>query len=821
MRLVERLEEVRTDLRLAVRQLISAPAFTVMASFTLALGIGVNSAIFALADAVLIRPLPFGRAERLVMLWERTPGSPKAGVSPLNMRDWTLQSRSFDGIAYVQKGMGGGPLLMAPDGSVETAERQSTSVNFFDVLEVVPVVGRTFKPEDDGPSPRVVLLGEAVWRRRFSADPSIVGRQVRLNGQPYTVVGVVADDVQFSRPAEIWTLSGQFPDIPALRAMRAFDVVARLKAGVTIEAAQAELAVIAERLTREHPEANQGAGVIVEPVRAGIVGNDLQTTSIFLLGVAGSVLLLCCANIANLLLARLTARAREIAVRSALGAGRSRVVRQLATESLVLAVTGGALGIAAGAAIVNAAPALIPAGLLPAAVTPEFDPRVVLFGLAVALVAGVAFGVAPAWQATGTSLVSVMSSESRSATAGGSRLRGLLVASEVAAAVLLLCGAGLLLQTLLTLVGGDTGYRTTSASVLTLDFSVRTGTNSRYPSPEALIQFYDTVGREVSALPEVRHVGWASSLPYGTRELGRWPFEIVGDPAVEGRDRPTADYTTADPGYFRTLDLPVVSGRGFDERDTLRSAPVCLVNEAFVRRHFKHRNPIGARLSLIAAPDRPAQIREIVGVARQTSGEPDAPEELVQVYVPLAQYPTGDVYMVVQPSVGAAATLTPLVRRVVARIDPDVPVRRDRTLETLSIESTAGYRFRAWMVGTFAVLALVLAMVGVFGVLAYTVRQRQREIGVRMALGATRMRVMWLVFRDAGRMIALGAVVGLVLAGVSARLIGAFLFGVDPLDPLTFVSVPLVILLTAIAAAAAPAWRASRLNPVEAFRHEG
>jgi putative ABC transport system permease protein len=685
----------------------------------------------------------------------------------------------------------------------------------------VPVVGRTFKPEDVGPSPRVVLLGEAVWRRRFSADPSIVGRAVRLNGEPYTVVGVVADNVQFSRPAEIWTLSPPFPDVPVLRAMRAFDVVARLNSGVTMASAQAELAVIAERLAREYPEPNQGTSVIVEPVRAGIVGSDLQTTSIFLLGVVGCVLLLCCANVANLLLARATARSREIAVRSALGAERRRIVQQLLTESLVLAAMGGALGVGVGAAILKAAPALMPPGLLPAAVTPAFDVRVVLFGLTAALAVGVGFGMVPAWQATGTSLVSVMSSESRSVTATGSRLRSLLVASEVAAAVVLLCGAGLLLQTVLTLVRGGTGYRSTSESVLTLDFSVRTGKNSRYPSEEAVTQFYDAVGRDVASLPEVRSVGWASSLPYGTSELGRWAFEIVGDPPAEARDRPTAEYTTADPGYFETLDLPIVSGRGFNQRDTLHSVPVCLVNEAFVRRHFEHRNPIGARLSLIAAPDRPAQIREIVGVARQTSGEPDAPEELVQVYVPLAQYPTGDVYMVVQPSVGAARALTPLVRRVVARIDPDVPVRRDRTLETLAIESTAGYRFRAKMVGTFAALALMLAMVGVFAVLACTVEQRQREIGVRMALGATGARVMWLVFRDAGGMIAAGAVVGLVLAALSGRLLAAFLFGVDPLDPLTFVSVPAVILFTAVAAAAAPAWRASRINPVEAFRHEG
>jgi putative ABC transport system permease protein len=547
----------------------------------------------------------------------------------------------------------------------------------------------------------------------------------------------------------------------------------------------------------------------------------LATTSVFLLGVVGFVLLLCCANVANLLLARAAARAREIAVRSALGAERGRIMRQLLTESLVLAVLGGMLGIGVGGAILRAAPALIPPGLLPAAVAPAFDLRVVLFGLGAALAVGVVFGVFPAWQATGASLAGVMASESRSATSTSRRLRSLLVSGEVAAAVVLLCGAGLLLQTLLKLVGGDTGYRAGSESVLTLDFSVPTGKSSRYPTQEAITQFYDAVGRDVSALPEVRRVGWASSLPYGTSELGRWAFEIVGDPQLETRDRPMAEYTTADPGYFRTLDLPIVSGRGFTERDTMRSVPVCLVNEAFVRRHFQGRNPIGARLSIITPFNGPTQTREIVGVARQTSGEPDAPEELLQIYVPLAQYPTGDVYMVVQPSIGAAEILTPLIRRVVARIDPDVPVRRDRTLETLSIASTSGYRFRAQMVGTFAALALVLAMVGVFGVLAYIVQQRQREIGVRMALGATSARVMWLVFRGAGSMVATGAVVGMVLAGFAGRLVATFLFGVDPLDPLTFMSVPVVILLTAVVAAAAPAWRASRINPVEAFRHDG
>ncbi len=815
------LGELWRDAAHGVRLARRNPGFAAVAIVTLALGIGINTAIFSLADAALMRPLPYRQPERLVMVSETRPTGPTNGVSPLNLRDWREQSTSFEDFAHVARGMGGGPLLMAPNGSVEPTERQLASANFFDVLGVTPIVGRTFRPEDAGPSPAVVLLGEGVWRRRFAADPSVAGRVVRLNGQPFTVVGVVTDNLQMRRPAAIWTLTGDVPDIPAMRAIRGFEAVARLKPGVTLEQAQAEMTAIANRLARDYPEANNGTSVIVEPIRDGVVGANLQTTSLFLLGVVGVVLLLCCANVANLLLARTSARVKELAVRSAIGAGRGRIARQLLIESLVLAIAGGVLGVAGGAAILEFAPALIPPGLLPAAVTPAFDLRVAAFGLSAAVVVGVVFGVVPAWQATGHSLSAAITSESRSATSGRRHLRHLLVSAEVAAAVLLLCGAGLLLQTLLTLTGSETGYRSPSESVLTLDFSVRTGEGSRHPTSEAVNLFYEGVARDVKALPEVRRVGWTSSLPYGESELGHWSAQIAGDPPRAPRERPTAEYTTADPGYFETLDIPIVRGRGFDARDTTRSLPVCIVSEAFVRRQFEGRDPLGARLTLTRPPDgQTTQVREIVGVVRQTIGQPDEAEQTAQVYVPLAQFPTGDVFMVVQPSAGPAEALSPLIRRVVARHDPDVPVRRERTLETLSIQSTAGYRFRATMVGTFALLALVLAMVGVFGVLAYAVQQRHREIGLRIALGATSQRVVWMVVREAGVMVAAGAAVGVILAAFLGRMLSAFLFGVDSLDPLNFVVVLAVLLLTAALAAAAPAWRASRVNPVVAFRQD-
>ena len=419
--------------------------------------------------------------------------------------------------------------------------------------------------------------------------------------------------------------------------------------------------VIANRLARQYPEANKGAGVIVEPIRAGIVGRDLQTTSLFLLGVVGFVLLLCCANVANLLLARATARAREIAVRSALGAERGRIIRQLLTESLVLASLGGLLGIGVGAAILEAAPALIPPGLLPAAVTLGFDARVVIFGLAAALGGGRRVRRDP--RVAGDRDVArrrdgvrepIGDVDGRPASQPARRRARWPRRCCSCAAPACCC------RRVLTLVGGDTGYRSASESVLTLDFSVPSGKNSRYPTGESLVQFYDAVGRDVSALPEVRRVGWSSSLPYGTSELGRWAFEIAGDPQIEFRDRPTAEYTTADPATSRRsiCRSSTAAASPSATRCAARSSASSTKRSCGVTSRAATRSGPASPFSVAATPA--PEVREIVGVARQTSGEPDAPEELLQVYVPLAQQPTGDVYMVVQPSTGTAEALTPL-----------------------------------------------------------------------------------------------------------------------------------------------------------------
>jgi len=818
MRLTEWLGDVSTDVRFAIRQMRASPGFAFVATLTLALGIGANSAIFALADVTLLRPLPYAESGRVVAIMERTVSAPRTGVSPPTLRDLREQSRSFEVLAAIAQGAGGGPLVTAPDGTVETVERQYVTTGFFEVLGMAPIAGRTFHAADETPRPATVVFSESLWRSRFAADRALIGQTVRLNGEPFTVVGVVPDQAQLTRPARMWTLMA---DIPAFnrRAFRLFEVIGRLKPGVTIDAARADVEAIATRIAREHTDAGAGFGLVIEPIRNWLMGEDLQLTSLLLLGVVGFVLLMCCANVANLLLARANIRSRELAVRSALGATRSRVLTQMLIESLVLSLVGAVFGLAIGAAIMRMAPALVPPGLLPAAATLGFDVRVVTFGIGAALVVGVLFGLGPAWQATRTSLTSTLAGESRSSTSRG-RFRGVVVSGEVAAAVLLLCGAGLFLRTLLVLVNADTGYRVEADRVLTLDFSVNFGANTSRPTPESLMQFYDSVAREVGQRPEVKSTGWTSSLPHGTSELGSWAIEVVGDPSVAPENRPSADFAVADEGYFRTLDLPIVAGRGFSDADTARTSPVCIVNEAFVRQVLRGRNPIGIRIAL-SGPRLPKPlVKEIVGVARSTSGMPAQPQELLQIYMPLRQNPSGDVYLVAEAATGPAEALTPLIRAIVARHDPNTPVRRDRTLEFLSVQSTAGYRFRAIVVGTFASLALVLALVGVFGVLTYSVQQRRREFGVRIALGASGSSVLGLVLRDAATMIAAGALVGLAGAFVLSKTISAFLFGVQPIDPVTFVGVVVVLAVTAVLAAAAPAWRAARVDPAVAFRND-
>ena len=816
MRLLRWFDEFRDDVRFALRQLRRAPAFSLVAVATLALGIGANSAIFALVDATLLRPLPFPDPDRLVMAWERTAASPRGNVAPANLLDWNERSRTFDVLAGFAPGVGG-MVMAGADGTAETVTRQWVTAAFFDVLQVRPIAGRTFLPSDDHRRANAVVLSEGFWQTRFGGDPSVIGRDIRLDGLPFTVVGVAPKEFQLLGRTSIWAVRPISIRHPALRTAYAFGVIGRMKPGVALEAARADMARVADGLAQEFPASNTGRGVALEPLHDAVIGSDLRLTSILFFGVVGFVLLICCANVANLLLARATVRSRELAIRSALGAGRRRVIRQLLTESLVLSAIGGALGVGVGAAILGAAPALVPAGLLPDAVTLTFDGRVIAFCAAAALLVGVLFGLAPAWQATRSSQTQAFASDSRTVTGRGGAIRGLLVVGEVATAVLLLVGAGLLLRTLMAVENVDRGYRAESALTMMVD-----PLGSKYPTRAALLQFFDDIEREITALPGVRGVAWASTLPMGPSSAGDWFVEIAGDPPVEESRRPTADYQMVSPAYFSTLDLPIVAGRSFTGRDREDSVPVCIVNEGFVRRHLRGRSPIGQRIALRPLQTEPPVTREIVGVARQVKGRPDEAEDLVQVYVPLAQDAMDDMFLVVRPTSGQAAGLASAVRAAIGRVDKEqlVSVRDLMTLDDVAWEATARHRFRAVLVMTFAGLALLLAMIGVFGILAYSVQQRARDFAVRRALGATSRDVLHLVIGSAARVIGTGVILGLALSMALSRLLGTMLFGVRPLDPLTLVAVALTLTVTAAVAAAAPAWRAARIDPAAALRSE-
>jgi putative ABC transport system permease protein len=833
MRLTQRLEELGTDIRFAIRQLRTAPGFALVAALTLALGIGANSAMFALADAVLLRPLPYANGDRLVFVDEHGPQQGgRSRIELLNFDEWTTQNRTFETMAAIWLPVGGGGLtFMGTDGTPEMISSQTVTPQYFDVFSVTPILGRTFRPDDPTAQPDAVVLSESFWRRRFASDPSILGRALSFEeGNALTVIGIVPEKFQFqpaifrgddviAKPVSAWRLLPRpSPGVEgAARGQcgicRFLQVVGRLKPGTSIEAARTDLTGLAETLATR-TGASLPRRITMTPMRELLIGRDLRLTSALFLGVVAFVLLLCCANVANLMLARAIVRTRELAVRAALGAGRRRIATQLLTESLVLAAAGGVLGIALAAAILAAAPSFVPAELLPGVLELGVDGRVVVFCVVMTCLTGVLFGLAPAWQATSLSLVQALTSEGRTATGRGGQFRRVLAAAEVAAAVLVLCGAGLLLRTLLAIDSTDQGYRAEGERVLTLDVVLP---GNRYATPESRQQFYDGVEREVEAVPGVQSAGWASSLPLGGSQLGGQAFEIVGDPpALEG-NRSSADFQIVSHTYFRTLDLPIVAGRPFTAEDHADAPPVCIVSEGFVRRYLQGRNPLGIRLRVNT--NRDAAPREIVGVARQVKERPDETEDLIQIYVPNQQLLHTEAYLLVRTS-GEADAQTADIRRAIARVDKQLAVGTVVTLEGIARQATGRYRFRALLVMTFAALALVLAMVGVFGVLAYSVQQRTREFGVRIALGATTTHVLGIVMSGAARVIGIGVAIGLGVALMFAQAVSAFLFGVSPRDPVTFASVIFVLAVTAALACAIPALRASRVDPAVTFRTE-
>jgi putative ABC transport system permease protein len=595
--------------------------------------------------------------------------------------------------------------------------------------------------------------------------------------------------------------------------MHYLQVIGRLRPGVTLEHARADMAGIAEGIARIAPTTNKGWGVTVESLHQALVGSDLKTTASVLVGVVALMLLMACANIANLLLARGIGRTPEMALRAALGASRTRLIRQLICESLLLAVIGGTAGVVLAAALLRIAPAVMPPDTLPEGIVLALDVRVTLFAVIVTLAAGVVFGLVPAWHATSLSLTSAMSSRGRTSSERAGRVRATLAVVEVAVAIVLLASAGLLVRTVMSLDSVDAGNG--EHNVLTMTSVLP---DTRYPTMERLAAFYRDVERELAAVPGVARASFGGSLPLDGWDIGQG-FAIVGDPAADPASEPSAHYQITGPGFFDTLGIPILRGRAFNDADSSTSVPVCIVSEAFVRRYARGRDPLALQVRVDAMSFQgPTPVtRQVVGVARQVLETPADTGEAVQIYVPLAQNPWFWSTLSVRTLV-PAATMQPAIAAAIARVDRNLAVAQVRTIDEVAAQATAQPRFRARLVTVFAVLALIVAAVGVAGLLAFSVQHRRRELALRLALGARGADVMRLVLGEAIVVLVAGTAIGLLAAAAATRTLSSLLFRVAPLDPMTFVGAPAILCAAALFASAAPAWKAARTDPAVALR---
>jgi putative ABC transport system permease protein len=802
------------DLRYAARVLWHSPGFAAASVLVLALGIGATSAIFSVVDAAVLRPLPFHRPGELVVLWERAPGNPVKRTwraTPLNFLDWHDQNTVFSGLAAVS---GGNKTLAGRDGAEQIAG-QSVSREFFSVLGVPPIAGRAFQEEDERTKANVVMLSERIWRTRFGGDPKLVGRTIPLDGEAYTVIGIVPAHAQVFYEADLWTLY-VVKRSPEQRRMHYLQVIGRLKPGVTIEQARAGMAAVADSIARLFPGTNKDWGITIETLHESVVGKELRSTTLVLGGVVAFVLLMACANVANLMLARGASRAREMAVRVALGAGRWTLARQLLSESLVLAAMGGAAGLSLAWALIRAAERVVPAGTMPAGVAISLDARVAAFTALITLATGILFGLAPVWQVSRSGVAEGLRAGGRGASGGNARLLGGLAMVEIAMAVLVVTGAGLFLRTLYRLTEVDPGYR--AEQVLTAHVTLPL---SVYKTPERALEFYEAAQREMESLRGVRSASFGGALPLTGFDIGQG-FNVVGAPPVP-RDRLEAvHYQIVGARYFETLGIPLQAGRTFDSRDRKGGQDVAIVNQEFARRYLQGRRPVGTHIEVHAMdPGGPKLVdREIVGVVGQVRVDSLGESvNAIEVYVPISQNPWFSASIAIRGTGGAEA-MAPSLRAAIARADRGLAVTQVRTMDEIVSENVAGPRFRARLLGGFAAVALLLAAVGIFGVLAFSVSQRRREFGIRMAVGAQSSDVLGMVLGRGLKIAAGGIAAGLAGAALLARAASTLLFRVQALDGESYGFAAVLLAAVALAAGVVPAMRAAQVDPAVTLREE-
>jgi putative ABC transport system permease protein len=812
------METLWQDVRFGVRMLLKKPVFTAIAVLALALGAGANTAIFSVVNGVLLRPLPYKDPDKLVRLGEWSKQVPSMSISYPNFKDWRERNRVFEGLAATQfdsYNLTGGD-------EPERLQGRNVSYNFFDVLGVVPAVGRSFRSDEDrAGAPRVTVLSHGLWQRRFGGDRKIVGKSVALNGESYTVVGVLPQDYRFGTQTDVFVPVGLNEDGENMRPRDnhpGIYAVARLKDGVTFGQAQEEMKTIAAQLAEEYPKENAGNSVSLTPLSEYFVG-DVRTYLLMLLAAVGCVLLIACANVANLLLARAASRSREIAVRRAMGASRFRIIRQLLTESIMLALAGGVVGLLLamwGVDVLRRASL----DLLPTTADIGLDRTVLFFTFGISILTGVLFGLAPALQASKPDLSESLKEGGRSGAEGGARnrVRSLLVVAEVAISIMLLVGSGLLVRSFMLLRETNTGFR--EEKLLTLQLSYRVGKEEGRKA----VNFFRAVEEKVRALPGVQSAAVSNGVPLlGSSETS---FQIKGRPPAEPGKRPMTVSFLTTPGHLDALGIRLLRGRFIDEHDTLGSQPVTVIDEEFARLYFNGENPVGQYLEGDRENNMPdSLIVGVVGHVKNYGLDSPGPVQ-AQMYRARAQVPEK-----FQPLIATRVSLlvrtfsepealTGAVRRAVQEVDPNQPVYNVQTMEQVVSDSIASQRLSMMLLIIFAAVAVVLAAVGIYGVMSYAVAQRTHEIGVRMALGAQGGDVLRMVVRQGMLLVLIGVGVGLLLAAALTRLMSGLLYGVSATDPLTFTGVPLLLFVVALLACLVPARRATKVDPMEALRYE-
>jgi putative ABC transport system permease protein len=805
------MEALWQDLRFGVRSLLRNPLPTGLALLILTLGIGANTAIFSVISGVLLEPLPYPQPERLILAIDSAPrhGFPRFASAPLNFRDWREQNRSFatlDAYDTYHFNLTGAERPVAVHGGLVTGD-------FFRTLGVAPIRGRFFRAEDDRPGAEpVAVISYDLWHSAFGGDPGLVGRRIRIDSRDRTVVGIAPRGLAFPGGAALWVpLALDYAK--ESRGGHYLVVLGRLRPGVSLPQAQADMSAIAARLERLYPATNTAWGITLEPLRDRMVA-DIKPALILLERAVWVVLLIACANVANLLLARMSSRGRELAVRAALGAGRRRLVRQVVAESVVLFAAGGALGLAFAWFATRALLAVAP-DAIPRAEAVGLDGRVLLYTLAVSLVAGVVVGLAPALSAVG-GRVHASLKESGRAVAGGQRsrlLRGGLVTGEVALALALLIAAGLLLRSFARLQAVRPGFD--PGGVMT---AVLTLPDVKYADDARRAQFFDQLLLRVRALPGVEHAATVYPLPLSGQGFVL-QFRVAGRPEPAPTEVPRADVVAISSDYFHAMNIPLYSGRAFTDQDRIGSQPVLIVNRTMARKLWPGENPLGQRVTFDNPGDLRAKWLTVVGVVGDVRAAALRKEPESQAYWPQLQRPIPEVSLVLRTS-RPPSRLVPLVRQAVRSLDRDLPLDRVQTLDAVVAASLSQNRVKTLLIGIFGTLALLLAAVGIYGLVSYTVAQRTHEIGIRVALGAGRGEVMGMVIAQGMGLVAAGLAVGLALAWAATRLMTDQLYAVSATDPLTFAGVPLLLAVVALAANWLPAHRATQIDPLEALRVE-